>query len=397
MAKPILPTLDTKKLDRETVIAIKRLHGYTGELEGLMNKLQAQIDALPPILSLDDIKAELSKTGSAPIVPESTGALPTTPTPPPDPGVPSGGGVTSAPSDWTSPPIPTGLRHIKAGFCNETDSTGMVVFDPAYCGLAGPKRSEWLARKVSAGYTHFILAPIFSYPVGGMPTFDLSGAPATFRGYINEVTGAGLTPIIFLSTGDGGSFETAVGHLDGSGNLTPDGYWTSFIPALADLTPQCLWVPGWELVRGGWTSLQFSVGVQRMATLLQPNALMYAHLSAERGSFASNPVEPNDPWQGNEQGCWKSAGGELLTGLLYQAPNEATHPGKLFDPAHPWFDRWYEIMVRAGKGGIGWRPIDVIWFEAGAYEYIRGLRTAAELHTVRLYAETLGPAGFGCG
>lgn len=399
MPKPVLPTLDTHKLDRDTVVAIKRLHGYTGDLEGRVNAIQAILDAQSPILTLDEIQKALSPGGSNPLPQDIAGpAGSTTPaTLPPSSIPPSGGGTTSAPPGWVSPSVPTGIRHIQARYCSETDSGGLTVFDPAYCGLSGPQRSEWMARKVGTGITHIVLAPVFSYPVGGLPSFDLSGSPLTFRTYVEEVIAGSLTPIIFLSTGDGGSFETAVGHLDGSGNLTPDGYWTSFIPPLADLTPQCLWVPGWELVRGGWNSLQFSVGIQRMATLLQPNALMYAHLSPERGSFSSNPIEASDPWQGNEQDCWKRAGGELLTGLLYQAPNEATHPGKLFDPAYPWFDRWYEIMVRLGQGNVGWRKVDVHFFEYGAYEYIRGLRTAAEVHAIKVYADALGPAGFGNG
>jgi len=79
----------------------------------------------------------------------------------------------------------------------------------------------------------------------------------------------------------------------------------------------------------------------------------------ERGSFASNPVEPTDPWQGHESACWKSHGGQHAEIFFYQAT--------AFTGSLDWLNRWDDIVPRFCQGLNGWRPMALCLFETVAY------------------------------
>jgi hypothetical protein len=62
----VLPTLDGK-VDRSVQVALQRLADYITTLELQIQDLKAQLAALPPPLSLDQIQQALSAGGSHPL------------------------------------------------------------------------------------------------------------------------------------------------------------------------------------------------------------------------------------------------------------------------------------------------------------------------------------------
>lgn len=78
MPKPTLNTMDVSKIGRETDQNIRRIHSYQDALEGHLQRLQAQVDALPPIPSTADIHAIVTaSTASIGLTPGLSGPPPT--------------------------------------------------------------------------------------------------------------------------------------------------------------------------------------------------------------------------------------------------------------------------------------------------------------------------------
>ena len=94
-------------------------------------------------------------------------------------------------------------------------------------------------------------------------------------------------------------------------------------------------------------------------------------------SGASNPLEPDDPWQGDEAGFWKAWGGEFIDICLYQSDADAVYQGAC-DPTldNCWLNRWTDGVVRLGTGYNGWRIVPICLAEGPAYTYIRGESTS---------------------
>src|SRR4051812_24245217 len=90
MPRPILDTIDPANVDRSVITNLKRLTDYTGNLENLVNTLQAKVDGLPKPLSLDEIKAAIRAQTAAQIAAAGQPSGGTTPTPVPEPGTPPG-------------------------------------------------------------------------------------------------------------------------------------------------------------------------------------------------------------------------------------------------------------------------------------------------------------------
>lgn len=261
------------------------------------------------------------------------------------------------------------VLDVRANFCGSRDAQGRIIFDPYI--IAGPE--GWLAQKRAAGLTHVVMCPVANYPNYPMPSMDLRADPDAFAVNVSRVLDHGLIPFIMLTTGDGGSAEDI------------DRYWPDLLRALDAEARYVILCPGFEVVGpgGGWTSAQLSKGLQTIKRL-RPESVIAVHLQPERATGASHPVEPDDPWQGDEAGFWTSHGGELADLFAYQTP----HGPKLLN-GDGWEDRWVEVITRLGTGERGWRQVPLCFFESVAYDYYHGTASEADAVRVRERAQEL--------
>lgn len=269
------------------------------------------------------------------------------------------------------------LVNIKAGFCNTRDTLGRVIFDPFIASLDTAGRRDWYANKRAHGYTHIVLSPRYAYyspttpyPIPGK---DMLDKPEEFAAFVREAT---QTP-----AADGKGFRVIVMLDDGAPDPMPriDRYWMPLLDALEPMKDFIIICPGWELIKASdWTSADYSYALERIGPRLTVDDWeFWAHLSEGRAAFSSNPVEPDDPWQGAEKDCWYTHGGQYLTGLLYQS--YAVHNGipAVCDVASDscYLNRWADVVPRLRMGLNGWRIVHLCWFEATAYFYFQGLAT----------------------
>jgi hypothetical protein len=270
--------------------------------------------------------------------------------------------VTTQPT--TAPPSHETVMNIRANFASMRDSQGRTMLSWFWPMLDARTRTEWLQRYRGAGYTHLLLCPVMQYPGYWVPWGDLRNTPARFADYVQEAVAAGFSPIIEMTSGDGGS----------AGDI--DRYWPGLLAELnrRQLLPYTWLSPGFETVGpgGGWSSAELSKGLIALHQLA-PAAHIMVHLQPERATGASHPVEPDDPWQGDEAGFWTSNGGQFAEALFYQTP----HGGKLLDRAGTapgvagWEDRWIEVLDRLGIGARGWRKVYLVLGEKTAFDYYR--------------------------
>lgn len=296
------------------------------------------------------------------------------------------------PPDPPAPPTPTpDPTIVMANFCNLTDSVPRPIFSSCLAAQSPEMQEEWVTRERLAGGTHYVLSIEAGYPDYCAPTnFYTSGRMAEWLETLDRVCTAGLVPVVFLSSGDRYPGED---YLRGVVRAIPTAYHA-----------KCIWVCGWECVKGGWSSAEYRLGNMVLREELGDAPLMACHLSPGRLSFASNPAEPDDPWHGDEMACWRDewgASGHPFSVFLYQSPVPTTP----FDPTAPdsWGERAKEVADRAlGLNGApdwfaGIRRPTLIWFEATAYSFIRHTSTSADARQVARDAATLGYRGFGNG
>jgi hypothetical protein len=220
-----------------------------------------------------------------------------------------------------------------------------------------------------------------SYPGYWIGGDDWRGQPGRFADAVKKVLDLGFVPIVFMSSGDGGTGSDI------------QAFWPGLTDALKPYAPY-IWVTcGFEVVGpgAGWTSKQLSDGLTFLHTHL-PEARLGVHLQPERATGASYPVEPDDPWQGDEAGFWVSHGGEHAQALLYQTP----HGDKLLNPnltgPSSWEDRWIEILDRLGTGSKGWRLVPLCFFETTTYDYYHGGCSDADTQRLNQRAQALAAA-----
>ena len=259
------------------------------------------------------------------------------------------------------------LARVRANFCNLRDAGGQVIFSPFVATASNAE--AWLAVQVQAGSTHTVLAPRCRYDAlnnlpGYPPAFDWLADPQRCAALVRAVLatrgadGTGITPILMLDDGAPGI------------RARVDAYWPAIRAAIGGDAADVIVVPGWELVRASsCTSADYSYALEALHAQGWPH--IWAHLSVGRASCASNPVEPDDPWQGAESDCWRSHGGQYVEGLLYQAdgntPDADTAPGNI-----AWLDRWNDVVPRIGLGINGWRVMGVAFFESRLVEVVDG-------------------------
>jgi hypothetical protein len=256
------------------------------------------------------------------------------------------------------------LTDIKANFCNLRDSQNLVVFTAFLMGLDDAKRAEWYQILRDAGSTHVVFSPYAGYPNSPIPAFNYYADPERVAGMVREILqqtaldGYAMTPVLFLDSGEDGFPERMAA------------YWQPIRDAIGDDQQDMIICPGWELITASTvTSKQYSDALELLHA--QGYAHLWSHLSPNRAACSSNPVQPDDPWQGAEADCWKSHGGQYVEGLFFQA--EATRPNDDMIPDHTgWLDRWDDVVPRLCNGMNGWRVMKLCFFESPAYYYYRG-------------------------
>ena len=261
------------------------------------------------------------------------------------------------------------VLDVKANFISMKDSQGRVMLSWFWPILSATDQADWEQRWRAAGLSHVVLCPVMQYPGSGFGSADWRTDPMRFAAATSTLLDRGFVPLIEMTSGDGGT-----------GNDVQT-FWPGLLAALKPELRYLWLLPGFEVVGpgGGWTSKQLSNGLKALKAA-NPCAIA-VHLQPERATGASHPVEPDDPWHGDEAGFWTSHGGEFADALFYQTP----HGSKLLDPngAGPgvggWEDRWVEIVDRLGAGALGWRKVRLIFGEVTGFDYFHGNATAADV------------------
>lgn len=289
------------------------------------------------------------------------------------------------------------------------DSMGRVVWTPALPGAFPSVIDEWLSLLRNAGVTHVPIGPFGpgpAYPgIVSWDNPDWRTDAASIRGLVETLLstpsadGKGFRPVIFT---DGGP-------------RNPRPRLASFFPvlsqALEGLDPYVIVMPaGWEPVVGDFSSADVSWALETWHAM-RPNSVIGYHGSPTRLVGSSNPLEPDDPWQGGESIFYTSHGGEFIQIALYQTP----HGDALYRPctcpnaAQPfghedecWLNRFEDYVARIGTGFHDWRVLPLVLFEVSTYEVTRGQRTPAEGLAVVRAGKTVAdkwscPIGYGDG
>lgn len=267
------------------------------------------------------------------------------------------------------------MLNVRANFCNIYDSTGLPIFSP-FLAVA-PSFDDWMRCLVAAGSTHVVLSPECAYNDYLQPfvqPFDWRDQPDRFAALVTKVanqTGANgnaITPILFMDNGGADPMPRL------------NRYWPGLFASLraAGVLSSCVVVPAWEPVKGEYTSSQMSQALILLHQLA-PEAPMAWHGSPDRWVGSSNPVEPDDPWQGAESGFYKSHGGEFIDLVLYQSTADGVYQGACdVNDGSCWLNRWLDGVLRVGGGMNGWRVIPLCLAEGPAYSFIRWQSTPAQ-------------------
>jgi hypothetical protein len=125
---------------------------------------------------------------------------------------------------------------------------------------------------------------------------------------------------------------------------------------------------GWEIVGAGGTYRSKEAYDANWAlehACAGHEHYIFGHLQPGRASYASNPVQQDDPWAGNERQCWHDM--PFIRMFAYQTE----HDGWDEDPPL-WEDRWRDVVPRFCNGMNGWRVMQVCFFETVLYNDYRG-------------------------
>lgn len=285
------------------------------------------------------------------------------------------------------PPLPgrADVLRYRGLLANLRDSAGRVVWTPALPGAPLDVQDEWLRLLSSAGATHVPIGPFDpgpTYPGVAWANPDWRNDASAIRLLVLKILqtpgldGIGLRPVVFLD----------------SGGRSPRTRLTSFmavaVQALEGLWESVLVVPtGWEPVVGDWPSVDVSWALTRWHAYA-PQSIIGYHGSPARLVGSSNPVEPDDPWQGAESDFFKTHGGQYIQIALYQTP----HGRELYEECSPeadacWLNRWSDYVARIGGGLNGWRRIPLVLWETCAYEFFRGQVSDAQCREVAARGE----------
>ena len=320
------------------------------------------------------------------------------------------------------------VKAVQTNFCNRRDSTGTVQFTPFIVGMPVARQNEWMDNELALGSDHIVLAVdfngygVWSHPDNPQPV-NLFAADRwqDFGDLLQRCLAKGLTPIIFLHSGDfyaGADYYRRV-----------CAWWNAH---WADLTDQVIFVCGWETRRfGGHLAWQFNEANLIMREVLGPNAILAFHGSPESGLFGSHaPVEDRDPWADDDEPAnWFTHCGLEFEVFLFQSLY--ADDSKLDQFGQPtWWNRMADTAerflpagtdqpflkgmkdgqhdggwhYRKGYAGPDWfggrrergRPV-LVYFEGVAWGYIRGLVSDERVKEVARIAQGMGFQHFGNG
>ena len=270
------------------------------------------------------------------------------------------------------------LLNIRCDFGSMRDAMGRAMFHPFWLTLVEDGRlkewQEWAARWQAEGHTHVVLARRYAYPGSPIPGKDFT--PSRFVELVRFALLQGFAPILMLSD----TPDEAPLVLDIVQRLTAGG-----------LLPYVICVPAWEPIpTRDWTSKQLSDLLIAMQAAGGDALVLGVHLQPGRWSMSSHPLEPDDPWQGSESGCWKSHGGEHVSVFLYQLEHGFTQT-----TAPDWQNRWRDGVPRLGNGMNGWRRIPICLFETVLFDSYRGHCDARRAREIATEARDIAWTEFG--
>jgi hypothetical protein len=284
-------------------------------------------------------------------------------------------------------PPPLDSPHL-GNFCGKMTPWGDVSFD-IFLAVWTPEQRQWVyADKRADGLNRIYLAAKGDYH--GTNPFDFTRNPAGLAALMAEVRANGFIPVVFLSSCDGGTGGDA------------DAYFGSLLDGLGAVRDQAEYVPGWECVKGGWTTKQLMHSVEVISAHVAPTTPIWFHGSDGRGTFASYPLEADDPTGGDEPGAWRTPVGQRLTGLLYQSESgrpllKADEEPLDYLGQRGWRGRAKEVLMRVQDGERGWIKKRVVLFESVAEDFYNGRATAADVTRLANEGKALGFKEFGNG
>jgi hypothetical protein len=298
-------------------------------------------------------------------------------------------------------PRPTDAQtaNIKANFLSIHDSQNRLMFSWFYTTLGQADRALWRQAYAAASLTHAVLDFNVCYPGYWAPCGDFRGSPSVVVSAATELLDNSIIPIVMMTTGDDQTWNEI------------DQFFPGEIRAMRVAEPcmlgeapggqHCAYLSiGFEV--GGPCSTWSSANIARALTSLHnlaPNAWIAYEPCPERFTGSSNPVQPDDPWQGNEAAFYTSNGGQFINAFLYETPhgdkllNPSGASGQfchLGSPCGSWEDRWFEGLQRVCTGGLGWRLVPCSFFEVTGSDYKGGGVTDATV--VRLNNRALALA-----
>ena len=421
--------------DPKARATLRKIVEKIAAMETGVQDTQAQLAALPSGVTTAMVtqlmNARLASLGllNAPIATPVIGTPPSaTPAPlPPLPG-PIPGGVVPG-----TPPTRAQVCGVNLSFQGLTVNTAqfgsLPWFEAALSSFNEADRAIIYAAKHAAGDTHAVVDISWNYAESGqpygindalgvhniVPPRDLTGDLVTFKALVAEVIANGFIPVIFLagdSEGAGPGYNDPVGWTYGYDWLTA--HLPGILGALAsgpdgiDLTPWCLFVPGFDSVFYGWepSNVKFAAFGALFRALLPNGYLGILHQmgkipigggqadyapggamvnwdvllsqfgrigdAASRNALKSaNPVD----YVGND--IWQVATRTL--GPAYVWPSD--EPANADSHPAPWY------LVSGNPRG----PYFVCAFEwVGLYDFIRGNESAEAVSQDRAYLKSLG-------
>jgi hypothetical protein len=207
--------------------------------------------------------------------------------------------------------------QIRANFASDRGCSGELVFQ-IFVGrlwLDGDRDriACWMERARLAGSTYFTVA-LYSGAYPGYPfgAFDFRSELSRFVDMLRDLQS--------YPAADGKAFRFVVYLSDGgSGAALEHARAQEYADALRPLEPYLVPGPGWETVGGcsDWSTLTNLTWLKAIASAF-PAAPSFIHGCPGRLALSSHPLEPDDPFQGDEPSSFSSNGGELPRYFFYQ-------------------------------------------------------------------------------
>ena len=387
MGKPVLPNL-YGKVPREVQIAIKRIADHNDALEQQIAVLKGSVAARPAPLTLQQINAALSSTGSTPL--NLTGlagtrvvvkagvpvVVPPTPPPTPPPGTCNTSYANSQPGGLPAKPNKRWMRgnfsgHVVpgAGFVPGGSTTPVDQVLTYFLDRYSPSiQTLILNNYIQTGFTHFQLSWPDSRSGNGQSV-------AQFVQTCLKVKATGLYTIVFLLSKVYDPF-----NMNGA-EVAP--IVDPVITALNAAGAADIYCVGWELNlfndpgTAGGPLAPFQDLINHIAAEVVPTSPLYVHFSP--GVIAWQPN--GDP----TSAFWNANIGQL-TGLLFQqnrteSPDCPSLQARLADTQ----TRFGGADGFSSDSGFG-HPWDIVAFEQGANDEFFGVITEAQGDALGLQA-----------